>query len=58
MSLLHPMHTNLLPPTPNPVLAEPQKNMLPDVKEKGKGSLLAALHYAWAGGRHGNNSSS
>lgn len=29
--------------------AEPQKGLLPDVKEKGKGSLLSALTLAWAG---------
>jgi len=30
--------------------AEPQKGMLPDVKHKGKGSLLQALQLAWSGG--------
>ncbi len=29
--------------------AEPQKGLLPNVKEKGKGSLLSALQKAWAG---------
>lgn len=31
--------------------AEPQKAMLPNVKEKGKGNLLSALRLAWQGGR-------
>ncbi len=29
--------------------AEPQKSILPDVKERGKGSLLQALQAAWGG---------
>lgn len=34
--------------------AEPQKAMLPNVKEKGKGNLLTALRLAWQGGRSRN----
>ena len=30
--------------------AEPQKGLLPNVKEKGKGNLLSALRSAWSGG--------
>lgn len=33
--------------------AEPQKSILPNVKEKGKGSLLAALQAAWSGKQGG-----
>lgn len=35
--------------------AEPQKAMLPNVKEKGKGNLLTALRLAWQGGRRGGD---
>ncbi|PRW60329.1 phosphoglycerate mutase [Chlorella sorokiniana] len=35
--------------------AEPQKGMLPDVKHKGKGSLLQALQLAWSGGGKSNS---
>ncbi|EFN59905.1 hypothetical protein CHLNCDRAFT_29140 [Chlorella variabilis] len=36
--------------------AEPQKGLLPNVKEKGKGSLLSAMRTAWQGGVKSSNS--
>jgi hypothetical protein len=35
--------------------AEPQKGLLPNVKEQGKGSLLQALQLAWGGTPRGKS---